>query len=85
MKSDDDKAHLPKDLDPGEAEILEAYSRWVHERYPNPKRFGCPERETLVALVLAKAKFEDEYTLDHIGLCAACLDEILQIKKELSA
>ena len=84
MKSDDFRAGLPKDLDPGEAELLEAFDRWIHEQHPNPERIGCPERETLVALVLAKTKFEDEYTLEHIGQCGACLDELLEIKRELA-
>jgi hypothetical protein len=83
MKSEDFRAGLPKDLDPGEAELLEEFDRWIHESRRNEERFGCPERETLLALVLAKSKFQDEYTLDHIGECAACLDELLEIKKEL--
>jgi hypothetical protein len=83
MRSEDFRSQLPKDLDPGEAELLEEFDRWIHEHNPNPERIGCPERETLVALVLAKSKFEDEYTLDHIGECGACLDELLRIKREL--
>lgn len=82
MKSNDFRADLPKDLDPGEAELLQEFDRWVHEHHPNPERIGCPERDTLVALVLAKSKFEDDYTLDHIGHCGACLDELLAIKQE---
>ena len=84
MKTNDFKGQLPDDLDPGEAELLEAYDRWVHEKCQNPERIGCPDRATLLAFVLAKTKFEDEYMLDHIGLCAACLDELLEIKKELA-
>lgn len=84
MKSDEFRAGLPKDLDPGEAELLEAFDRWIHEQHPNPERIGCPGRETLVALVLAKSKFEDEYSLDHIGHCGACLDELLAIKLEFA-
>jgi hypothetical protein len=37
-----------------------------------------------MALALAKEKFEDEYTLSHIGHCAARLDDLKQIKRELT-
>jgi hypothetical protein len=37
-----------------------------------------------MALALAKEKVEDEYTLTHIGHCAACLDDLKQIKRELT-
>ena len=33
---------------------------------------------------LAKQKFEDEYTITHIGHCAACLDDLRQIKQKLA-
>ena len=47
-------------------------------------RKGCPGKSVLTALALAKEKFEDEYTLTHIGHCAACLDDLKQIKRELT-
>jgi hypothetical protein len=74
---------LPSDLDPGEAELLEEFDRWIHREHPNPERRGCPGRQKLLALARAKTKFEDQYTLDHIGVCAACLDELREIKREL--
>ena len=37
-----------------------------------------------MALALAQEKFEDEYTLTHIGHCAACLADLKQIKRELT-
>jgi hypothetical protein len=75
-------AELPPDLDPGEAELLKGYDRWIHGKRPNPERFGCPERETLVAFATWKGKWEDDYALYHFSQCAACLDELLEIKKE---
>lgn len=75
---------LPTDVEPGEPELLEAFDRWVHTAYPNRERKGCPGRSVLMALALAKEKFEDEYTLTHIGRCAACLDDLKQIKRELT-
>lgn len=76
---------LPSDVEPGETELLGAFDRWVHTAHPNPERKGCPDRSVLTALALAKEKFEDEYTLTHIGHCAACLDDLKQIKRELIA
>ncbi len=75
---------FPPDLDPGEAELLLAFDIWIHEKHPNPEREGCPGRDRLEAVVRAKTKVEDQYTLDHIGLCAACLDEMKEIKRELT-
>jgi hypothetical protein len=83
-KSSSGRTDLPSDLEPGEAELLEAYVRWVRAEHPNPERKGCPGKSVLTALVLTKKKFEDEYTLMHIGRCAACLDELKQIKREVS-
>ncbi len=75
---------LPSDVEPGEPELLEAFDRWVHTTHPNPERKGCPGKSVLMALALAKEKFEDEYTLTHIGHCAACLDDLREIKQELA-
>ena len=76
---------LPSDVEPGETELLEAFDRWVHTAHANAERKGCPGKSVLMALALAKEKFEDEYTLTHIGQCAACLDDLKQIKRELTA
>ena len=85
FKSGDGGSELPIDVEPGEPELIEAFDAWVHRMYPNQERKGCPGRSTLMALALAKEKFEDEYTLNHIGRCAACLDDLKQIKRELTA
>jgi hypothetical protein len=89
MTSDDSKfqfseLEFPPDLDPGEAELLMAFDIWIHENHPNPKRIGCPGRERLEAVVRARTKVEDQYTLDHMGECAACLDEMREIKRGLA-
>jgi hypothetical protein len=76
---------LPSDVEPGESELIQAFERWIHVAHPNPERKGCPRKPVLMALALAKEKFEDEYTLNHIGRCAACLDDLKQIKRELIA
>ena len=73
---------LPTDIEPGEEELIEAFDRWVHEKHPNPERVGCPGRLALAELVVTDTKFEDEYTLKHISQCAACVDDITELRLE---
>lgn len=82
-KSSPRRRSLPADVEPGEAELIEAFDQWIHETHPNPERKGCPGRLALTELVVADTKFEDEYTLKHIGECAACLDDLTEIRREL--
>jgi hypothetical protein len=79
------RSDLPNDVEPGEADFLDAFDRWIHHAHPNPERKGCPGKPALMALALTKEKFEDEYILTHIGLCAACLDDLKEIRRELAA
>jgi len=67
-----------------EFELRSTLHLWIRETHPNPERKGCPGRKRLEALVRARSKVEDDYTLDHIGHCAACLDEMKQIKREIA-
>lgn len=85
FKTGSGESDLPTDVEPGESELIQAFDRWVHAAHPNTERKGCPGKPVLMALALAKEKFEDEYTLNHIGRCAACLDDLKQIKRELTA
>ena len=76
------KRRLPADVEPGEEELIEAFDRWIHNTQPNPERIGCPGRLALAELVVADTKFSDEYTLRHIGECAACLDDLTDLRQE---
>lgn len=76
--------YFPPDMDPGELELLVAFDIWIHEKHPNRERKGCPGRERLEAVVQARTRVEDQYTLKHMGLCAACLDEMREIRRELA-
>lgn len=51
---------------------------YISEISAIPRFFRIEQRRTLV---LAKGKFEDEYTLAHIGHSAAFLDDLKQIKR----
>src|ERR1700694_3777292 len=76
-------SNLPSDAEPGEAELLAAFDQWIHDEHPNLERKGCPGKPVLVALALATEKFEDEDNITHIGHCAACLDDLKEIRREL--
>ena len=76
--------YFPADMEPGELELLAAFDIWIHKNHANAERRGCPGRDRLEAVVRARSKVEDEYTLRHIGLCAACLDEMREIKRGLA-
>jgi hypothetical protein len=76
------KRVLPSDLEPGEAELLVAFDAWLHKTYPNAARIGCPGLLALAELVVADSKFDDEYTLRHIGECAACVDDITTLNAD---
>ncbi len=73
---------FPSDVEPGEEEIITTFDRWIHEMHPNPERIGCPGRLALAELVVTDTKFDDEYTLKHIGECAACLDDLTELRLE---
>ncbi len=76
--------YFPPDMEPGEFELLVAFDIWIHKNHANSRRVGCPGREKLEAIVRAKTKVEDMDTLRHVGLCAACLDEMRAMKQEFS-
>ena len=76
--------YFPPDMAPGELELLVAFDIWIHANHANPERKGCPGRERLEAVVRARTRVEDEYTLKHMSLCAACLDEVRAMNRELA-
>ena len=79
------RRQLPSDLDPGEEELIEAFDQWIHTAHSNHTREGCPHRSVLRSFVFGTNKTKDESVFDHIGHCAACLDDMQQIRRELSA
>lgn len=61
--------------------LIAAFGRRVHEEHPNPERTGCPERTELIRLAKEPGSSDAESLLDHIRQCAACLDELRDLRR----
>jgi len=59
-------------------DLIAAFARRVREEHPNPERVGCPGRLDLTTL--AAANLRSEFILEHVRNCAACLDELKQLR-----
>jgi hypothetical protein len=66
-------------------ELIAAFGRRVHEEHTNPERVGCPERAALTRLAKEPGVFDADSLLDHILKCAACLDELKEVRKPRKA
>ena len=60
--------------------LIAALDRLVHAEYPNPERVGCPGRAALTRLARESEACESDSFLDHIRNCAACLDELKDLR-----
>ena len=65
-----------EDLD----DLIAAFDRAVHEDHPNPARVGCPGRPALTTLAKESATIRSDSILEHIRNCAACLDELKELR-----
>ena len=61
-------------------DLITAFDRAVHEDYPNPERAGCPGQPALTALAKDLKAAGTDSLLEHIRHCAACLDELKQLR-----
>ncbi len=61
-------------------DLITAFDRAVHEDHPNPERVGCPGRTVLKTLAGRPAAARSESVLEHIRNCAACLDELKELR-----
>jgi hypothetical protein len=52
----------------------------VREDHPNPERVGCPGRPALTMLAEDSAALRSDSVLEHIRKCAACLDELNELR-----
>jgi hypothetical protein len=79
MQPTEERKHLPPDLDPGEAELLEGWGKHLEHRFPNPDRIGCPGARVLKGIARDSKNFHNRKILDHIARCAPCSNELLQL------
>ena len=61
-------------------DLVAAFGRRVHEEHPNPERVGCPGRPALTMLAKEPATIRSDSILEHIRNCAACLDELKELR-----
>jgi hypothetical protein len=62
-----------------EKQMIEAFSRVVHQEHPNQARSGCPDRLALQHLSGSEPHGSLEI-LAHVRSCAAYLDELKKLR-----
>jgi hypothetical protein len=62
-------------------DLIAAFDRLVHAEHPNPQRVGCPGPTALASLAKDPGTLETEPILDHVRQCAACLDELRDLRR----
>jgi hypothetical protein len=62
-------------------DLISAFGRRVHEEHRNVERVGCPGRPALTTLAEAAAPLCSDSILEHVRNCAACLDELKELRK----
>jgi hypothetical protein len=61
-------------------DLIAAFGRRVHEEHPNPERVGCPGKSALTRLARDPESLGLDSILDHVRQCAACLDELRDLR-----
>lgn len=61
-------------------ELIAAFDRAVHADHTNPQRGGCPDRTVLTRLAREPDALDTESVLDHLRQCAACLDQLRDLR-----
>jgi len=61
-------------------DLIAAFDHTVHEERPNPHRVGCPGRPALTMLARESATLSSDSILEHIRNCAACLDDLKELR-----
>jgi hypothetical protein len=74
-----------KTSEPLEREFIAVYNRVLHADYPNPERIGCPGSDVLRRLATSPETFACQSTLQHLGRCAPCVDELREFRLKIRA
>jgi hypothetical protein len=61
-------------------DLIAAFDRTVHEDHLNLHRVGCPGQPALTTLARESAMRRSDSILEHIRNCAACLDELKELR-----
>ena len=61
-------------------DLIAAFECAVHENHPNRERVGCPGTPALTTLAKESATLQSDSILEHIRNCAACLDELKELR-----
>jgi hypothetical protein len=62
-------------------DLIAAFARRLHEENPNPERIGCPKWAALTRVAADPGPLGSDSILDHVRECAACLDELRDLRK----
>lgn len=65
-----------------ETELVNSFETIVRRDYPNPRRIGCPARNSLVGLAICLGDAQSALVLAHIRECAPCFDEFKELRKK---
>ena len=67
-----------------ETELIISFDAIVHRDFPNPRRIGCPGRDSLLGLAVCLEEAQSALVLAHIRQCAPCFDELKELRKKQS-
>jgi len=81
-KYHEDSAEVPnlgrkQELD----DLIAAFGRRAHKHHANRERIGCPGMPALTRLVTEPGALGQSSLLDHLGHCAACLEELRELRR----
>jgi hypothetical protein len=64
-----------------ETELIISFDAIVHRDFPNPRRIGCPGRDSLLGLAVCLEEAQSALVLAHIRQCAPCFDELKELAR----
>jgi hypothetical protein len=67
-----------------ETEPITSFETIVHRDCSNPRRIGCPGRDSLFGLTVCLGGAQSALVLAHIRQCAPCFDALKELRKKRS-